>query len=351
MRLCGLVSTPTDKEMIYAFTATFFVLLAVCAAVNASGNNYTIIPLTTELTELQRSKIIDGTCQFFYTDNDNADWGHVWKFYKNNPELRLHAVNYQWPATTAAEKSKSRKIEIFAIYFGNFLMENIDKEVLSFFMSPEASFVFNERFGQGFIKTSRFFYDDTISIDTSNMNFLMVAVLMYNLDVIDLVVKATLGTKLKLDVTFGKINVRCVARKIRKESERRVVLSKLRIDQSKHDLSGVNLVLKEDLTVNVKEAVIFNNLEMFESALLLGNFGDKNDSNIIKYAINNGNYLILEALVLEGYAIPNMTITDYKGMDEEDVNFILKEKSLERRVPLGRRRKWYGFSFYNEHCF
>ena len=320
--------------------------LSVHASGTANTNENAIIPLSTALTENQKH-IVEAGCR-------EPDFEHPGrspqKFYNNHPTLRLHAVNHAWQTTR-------NKDHVFFSYFGDlYLFRPANMDVISFFTNPEIDFVFNiyaSSYSKYFISYD--FYDGSkYEFNYGKMTILQIAVLMNNPKLVEYILSLNLATKLQIDKPMADrphVTARSIARKIKDESKRSTMLKLLQIDRTKHDMSRINNAMKDDLEITVKEAVIANNIAMFESALLLGNHGDKNDESIIKYAVNNGNFLILEALVMEGYAIPDLVISDYKGMNKEDVDFILKNKELSARVPYKKRKGFWNWDYYNEQCF
>lgn len=323
-------------------------MFCLVIAVKLVSASYTIIPLTTAITAAQTKKIADG----YWTNVDSRDRDYNrMAVYRENPELRLHILKYFWDKTP-----ESSRYPIFSERFGNHLIiKQGEADVFEFFFNPQRNFDMNHYSYQASnresIDLSSFYDGSECSYSTSYMTPLMVAVLLNKPESVKLLVNASLTPKLKLDKAMYAdelITARVIARKIKNQSVRNVMLSKLKIDPNKHDMSIINYVLKEDLDINVKEAVIANSLSMIEAALLLGNFGDKNDVTIIKYAIENGNYLIIEALVMEGYAIPATKPKYPANLNKEDTDFILTDRA--ERVPLPKRAPW-GLISYNAHCF
>lgn len=116
------------------------------------------------------------------------------------------------------------------------------------------------------------------------------------------------GNLLKLDkeITMrpytSPMDVRSIARKITNKRDRETMLEALRADPEKHDITVFKKVLKGDLSITVREAVLNNSILKLEAALWLGNFGEsKTDPYVIKYARKNGNTEMVEILELEGF--------------------------------------------------
>lgn len=182
---------------------------------------------------------------------------------------------------------------------------------------------------------------------------LMYAVILNKVDLVKAMVEASFAStsKLELDMPHGDmpfVNARSIARKFFNPRERIAMLALLKIDKTRHDLTRVNRYLKNELDITVKEAVMADSVRMLESALFLGNFGDKTDPHIIRRAMLNQNYLILEMLVMEDYAIPAVKDRpQVTTMDKDDVDFILS-RTTERR-PLNKRYRGI-YENYNDHA-
>ena len=134
---------------------------------------------------------------------------------------------------------------------------------------------------------------------------LMLAVFFKRFEHVEAILAANLFRhKLLLTVTNTelKFSARSLARRIKDKDHRLRMLSLLRIDKTKHEFAWIKAFLKDDLDISVKEAVLANCATMVENALLLGNYGNKADVNIIRHAKRNGNKEIVEILTLEGYA-------------------------------------------------
>lgn len=178
------------------------------------------------------------------------------------------------------------------------------------------------------------------SIDRGNCTPLIFAVALNRYDIVKEMVEADLNPKLQLDMPYRiarHISARGIARKISDQEKRRAMLKLLIVDQTRHDTSLTKSFLKDELTITVKEAVIANDAYMVESALLLGNFGDKTDIHVIRWAMKNENLMILEMLVVEEYAIPDIEDRPYITKKNKDrVNSILNQIKVEERLIQDR---------------
>lgn len=178
------------------------------------------------------------------------------------------------------------------------------------------------------------------SIDRGNCTPLIFAVALNRYDIVKEMVEADLNPKLQLDMPYRiarHISARGIAKKISDQEKRRAMLKLLIVDQTRHDTSLTKSFLKDELTITVKEAVIANDAYMVESALLLGNFGDKTDIHVIRWAMKNENLMILEMLVVEEYAIPDIEDRPYITKKNKDrVNSILNQIKVEERLIQDR---------------
>lgn len=332
--------------MALSFYFIHFIIFVIFVIKCAYGSS-TLIPLSTAISP-GAIEYIEIQFKPFIANMIRRD-----TLYTELRNCRLHIIKHAWDKTKETERHL-----IFSTYFGlHRLIREGQIDVVEFFMNdtytidmnhyPQLHFLDTI---QGYDSSSNFYDGSAISFDSEPMTSLMAAVLLNRTEIVELLVKTSMKPKLKLDMAMKDRNLvtaRSMARKIKNQSVRNVMLSKLKIDQNKHDMTIINYVLKEDLDINVKEAVIANKIYMMEAALLLGNFGDKNDVTIIKYAIENGNYLIIEALVMEGYAIPATKPIYPANLNKEDTDFILTDRA--ERVPLPKRKSWG--SLYNEQCF
>lgn len=339
----------------YLFLLCSSAMMAVSCA-SADG----IIALETALTAAQNDIIQNGykirSSDLFYGGQHEGprEADQRIRLLKENRSLRLHIVKYAWNQnTTAAEK-----LAVFSSVFGEHaILQNGDISVLNFFLKPENNFNMNhysKDAGNWAKLASNIFYDgSSMSFDTSGMTPLMVAVLLNKPEMVQSLVDASLTPKLQLDQEMdGKaVTARSMARKIKNESVRVAMLSKLKIDPTKHDMTKTNLRLKEDLEINVKEAVIANDFGMLESALLLGNFGDKTDLRIAMTAIENGNFIFFEILAMEGYALPAAGSVRCTETLKEYVDEILAPAPV--RVPMAKRDFgfWRLYTPFNYLCF
>ena len=151
-----------------------------------------------------------------------------------------------------------------------------------------------------------------------------------------------LTDKLQIDKPMDNrphVTARSIARKIKDESKRSTMLKLLQIDRTKHDMSRINNAMKDDLEITVKEAVIANNIAMFESALLLGNLGIK----MMKVSLNTlliTNFLILGSACDGRHLIPDLTvISDYKGMNKRRRGFHIEEQGIISACSLQETKR------------
>ena len=230
--------------------------------------------------------------------------------------------------------------------------------ILRVYLDPKYELDFNYYHGpdaRSWENTSELYDGQSNSLDVQLYTPLLFAVALNKIESVKEMVNAKLVPKLKLDMPHKNmplVNARSIARKFYDPVKRKAMLEALRFDPEKHDLTLVNKHLKGELSITVKEAVMADDVEMVESALLLGNFGVKTDVQIIRRAMINENYLILEMLVMEGYAIPaEKDRPAFKKMNKDDVTFILSQSDNDKRRPLPHRyRSWYSYVEYNEHC-
>lgn len=273
---------------------------------------------------------------------------------------RLIWLRYALLETALNDKFKEYRNDFMKSKYEYSLLVLIDTEshdILPLYLDPQYKFDINYYFIRNWIfdldRETYSVYDGNSSrINHKYFTPLQLAVAQNKIEVVKLMVNASLYHKLELDMAHKEmyyVNARSIARKIRNPTDREAMLKVLKIDKDKHCTHRVSFRLKDELDINVKEAVIANNILMVESALLLGNFGDKTDVNIINRAIKNENYMILEMLVIEGYAIPAKSIRhNYTNMVREDVNYILDQSAPF--WPLTKRYDCYPRP-YNEHCF
>ena len=179
-----------------------------------------------------------------------------------------------------------------------------------------------------------------------NYTPLLFAIGQERYEIVEAMVKATtLKPKLNLMKSHRNhlhVSPRQLARMMNVHAVRKKLLDLLKVDPNIHDMTDFNRILKNDLTVTVREAVMSQNVKMVEAALTLGNFGDKSDPEIIKYAIKKGNFMILEMLVMEDYAIPAPEsipkIPRSMAGKANLVNKLLMHRDFDKRVPSG---EWF----------
>lgn len=278
----------------------------------------------------------------------------------NSCYQRLNNLRYALLETALNDRFKDYRDELMKCTYEYSLLGLIDSksvDILPLYLNPQYKFNINYYFERNLIfdldRETYSVYDGNHSrLNHKYFTPLQLAVAQNKIEVVKLLVGASLHHKLQLDMAHSQrwfVNARSIARKIRNPSDRKAMLEVLKIDKGKHELYRVNFRLKDELDINVKEAVIANNILMVESALFLGNFGDKTDVNIIRRAMINENYLILEMLVMEGYAIPaKSNRPSYTKMNREDAEFILNQQG--KIYPLPKRYSIYPQP-YNEHSF
>ena len=327
-----------------AFSIIGIAALLLALSVQAS-RRYSLIPLTTPLTDEQRRLIKEQGDNF---GANNTAW-RIYRarlFYEENPSLRLHAVKHVQDKAATNED----KIQVFMTYFGRIYLPRFsDKEVISLFANDH-DYAFNLYYSvvgrPEQILTDDFFKNDPKHYYTDNMTILHVAVMMNRAAVVEHILSLNLRTKLQVDKPLAhrpKVTAR-------NERIRREMLKLLIIDKTKHELSRVKTALKEDFEITVKEAVIANNFDMLQASMLLGNHGDKNDESIFKYAVANKNFLIIEALIMEDYVIPDLTPAELEGLARDEIFYISKNKLSDSRVPF-ETRLGYFCDFLNDSCF
>ena len=285
-------------------------------------------------------------------------WEHqITMLCSDKNHLRSAVVKYGLEGRFATTKqSFMRKSCYLKIYI--LIEKSKEVDVLKVYLNPKYELNFNFYFdsdANNRDNTSELYDGRSNSLDAKVYTPLLFAVALNRIVAVKEMVNAELVPKLKLDMSHKNmplVNARSIARKFYDPAKRQAMLDALRIDPEKHDLTLVNKHLKGELSITVKEAVMADDVEMVESALLLGNFGDKTDVQIIRRAMINENYLILEMLVMEGYAIPaEKDRPAFKKMNKDDVTFILSQSDNDKRRPLPHRyRSWYSYVGYNEHC-
>ena len=201
------------------------------------------------------------------------------------------------------------------------------------YLDPVYKLNFNRYFDREFIHL----YIYSISLlparqyffDQSACTPLQVAVALNRQDIIKQMVEAKTDPKIELDMVHRdneNVSARAIARKIYSPRDREKVLQLLTIDKNKHNFSRIKSILKNELDITVKEAVLSNDFKKVEAALYLGNFGDKNDVEIIRWAMLNENFMIFEALVMEGYKIPEKSDRPLVcSMNSDDVDYLLNQ--------------------------
>ena len=294
--LTTATTTATATIMIYSFITLacfYFILFSKCNG--------------TAITASEKKEIDDAFDSFFTL-------GNVEDLFKAKSHLRVaimeRALLHYYKDNKSDFVKSSRAFGIYQLIDGN-----CDNSINTYF-KPEYKVDFNIN---RWIITSPFepspnLMSTTHLVDGKRRTFcqyhstpLQIAVAQNRFSIVKNMVAASLNPKLKLDMPnseSNEINARNIARKIFNLADRIKMLSVLIIDMNKHDMTKINANLKYEHSMTVKEAVLANNVEMVESAFLLGNFGDKNDIHTIRWAMMNENIEILEILVLEGYAIP-----------------------------------------------
>lgn len=299
-----------------------------------------------DLTEKEK-KEIDNKFTGFFAE------GVIGSEFEENPRFRPYIIRR---ALTKYYKSERDKFMRLAEGYGIRRIIVINElEGLKVYLDPQYKLDFNFYISPGFHRTedTKELYDGGWnSLDLRLYTPLLLAVAKNKIDLVKVMISAKLDPKLKLDMPHGElplVNARSIARKFHDPVKRATMLQILKIDKDKHDLSNVKNHLKDELSISVKEAVLANSVEMVESALLLGNFGDKSDIHVIRWAMINENYLILEMLVIEGYAIPDAKdLPAYQNMKKTDVDFILSKQIQRRPLPY-RYLSYFSWIPYNEH--
>lgn len=229
----------------------------------------------------------------------------------------------------------NRAYGIIGLIYGNYATS------LKVYLHPAYRLNFNYYFKmtmfEVFLSTYSLFDGNSSTIKQDWFTPLQLAVALNKVEVVQSLVEASLVPKLKLNMPhafIATVDARTLARKIYNPTDRDKMLQFLIINKEKHDMDLITQRLRNELTITVKEAVLANNIEMVESALLLGNFGSKTDINVIRWAMLNENIKILEILVMEGYAIPPVdNRPPYKTMNKYDVNFLLDNDTNRHPLP------------------
>lgn len=337
-----LSSATTTRMILVLFILAFFYFLLISKChVSASA----VSKLDEKDIKLIKQRFRENTIEFR-------------TFFNHNPKLRAAIVEIGLD-----EIYKDDKKEFMVCRFEYSVRGVIDegyREAMAVYMKSAYDFNFNYYFENLWFDATVVTWDlygnmESNRLDHHEMTPLQLAVARNRLDIVKDMVEATFSRKLKLDMphkSMPLVNARSIARKIYNPNARIKMLNALKIDKTKHDLTIVKRHLQEELNINVKEAVIYNSVEMVESALFLGNYGDKTDTNIIRYAMKNGNYLILEMLVMEGYAIPaEKDRPNFENMNRDDVNLILSVDDINLRHPLPYRYiNFLSISPQNKHC-
>jgi hypothetical protein len=302
-----------------------------------------------KLSASERSKI----------DDKFGNYHDMNVMFEDKPHLRLAIVE---TALNGKFKEYERRILSGIYTFGILGIIDHDRgEYMKYYLDSDININFNYYFERHYaISTVHIFKlyenDFNFMVRTYNLTPLQLAVAKNRIDIVKEMVNKTLVNKLELDAPHKErpyVNARSIARKIYDPASRAAMLRVLKIDTEKHSDTIVKRNLKGELDISVKEAVMANNIHMVESALFLGNFGEKDDIHIIRRAMLNENYDILEMLVMEGYAIPNKDNRPiYTTMNKEKVDFILNQaKGQEHPSP-----QWDSIfpiyrDFSNIHCF
>jgi hypothetical protein len=176
-------------------------------------------------------------------------------------------------------------------------------------MKDDYNVNFNNAFGSGCYWDIPLIENNGHCVDTQYLTPLMLAIVVGNERTVELLVKTKLKTPLEFNVRFGASTghlaaARDIARKIMNKDKRHRMLGLLKYNPALHGGVGIMALLKCDMSVSVKEAVMMNNYGVMNAALNVGNFGDKEDVEIVRRAIMNSNEDMVEALVLEGYKVP-----------------------------------------------